>query len=218
MINSLVKIIITVTFAVAPSGWLTISLLFCQQLIISDNNVSTTLGEHGVVLAAVHPKTFSDPAGIATCWLLWWVHSQLLSVQPVCSDSPRVGSHNSWQMSLMILCLLRPLWVLGETMGRFRPSYPQSLFEPYSVHPPPLSHTYIYILFGWKWCNPHPHPARHPLSCSVMDGEAEVLTLALWGLLCHSPLLSAIRVCLHGSLFLIVLSMCMCVRARVPLL
>lgn len=52
-----------------------------------------------------------------------------------------VGSHNSGQMSLMILCLLCPLWVLGETMGRFRPSYPQSLSTALGMPLSPL----IYI-------------------------------------------------------------------------
>lgn len=56
-----------------------------------------------------------------------------------------VGSHNSGQMSLVILRLLCPLWVLGETMGRFRPSYPQSLSTALGMPLPPLIYIYIYI-------------------------------------------------------------------------
>lgn len=56
-----------------------------------------------------------------------------------------------------------------------------------SLHPPPSSHIDI-----WLKVAHHTHTPTHtqtPLFQLLSDGwRGRVLTLALWGLLCHSPL------------------------------
>ena len=86
---------------------------------------------------------------------------------------------------------------LGRQWGDADP-LPPSLSTVFLLTP--LSFlTHIYI-----WLKEVLHPP--PPSCSVMDEEAQELTLALWGLLCHSPLLSEIPVCLSDCFLLTVLS------------
>lgn len=81
----------------------------------------------------------------------------------------------------MIPLLLRPLWVLGETMGRYRPN-PQQLYFPSTPRHLSFRSSHIYM---WLESGPLPYKDTPILSCSVMDGEAEGLTLALWGLHCY---------------------------------
>lgn len=116
---------------------------------------------------------------------------------PARLDSPSAGSHNSWQTRLMIPRLLRPLWVLGETMGRCRPSSPHLSLSCIALNPPNPSIT-----------QSGPSPLQQtPLFQLLSDGwRGSILTLALWGLLCHSPLLPETPVCLPDSRLLVCLS------------
>lgn len=145
MINSLAKIIIIVTFTVSLSGWLTISLLFCQQLIISDNNVSTTLRENGVVLAAVHPRPFltwlaSLPAGYCDDSILSCYRSSLSAPTRLMLAAITPGKWALWSFASYAL-----YGCLGRQWGDSDPPTPNLSLNCILYTPLPFL-TYIYYL------------------------------------------------------------------------
>ena len=100
----------------------------------------------------------------------------------------------------MIPCLLRPLWVLGETMGRCRPSSPHLSQLYFSLAPCLSSHIYI---FGWK-CPPTP-----PLLSDGWRGTG--INLGFMGT--PLPLSTAVwDPCLPLWLFSLDCSLCICVN------
>lgn len=184
-----------------PLGW---------ALIVSDSDVSTALSDSTVLSWLLSTQDLSWPRCHQYLPVTVTTTSRAV-IGPACSDSLSVGSHNSWQMRLMIPCLLRPLWVLGETMGRCRPSSPCFSLNCISLHPPtsPRLHSHIYI---WLKVVHHP-PPHHSLLLS--DGwRGGGINLGFMGTPLPLSTLSEIPVCLSDSSLLIVL--CGCVW-RVPL-
>lgn len=152
-----------------------------------------------VVLAAVHPGSLltpltSVPAGYRDNYILSSYCSSLPALTRLLLAAITPAKWGLWSLASYAL-----YGCLGRQWGDADPPSSISL-NCISPYPPFFPHTYIYL------AESGPSPPRPPLSCSVMDGEAQELTLALWGLLCHSPLLSEIPVCLSDSFLLIVLS------------
>lgn len=140
-------------------------LCLSWPLIISDSDVSTALTVMSWLLSTQDrswPQRHQCPPVTVTITSRACHWSGL----PACSDSPSGGSHNSCQTSLMIPCLLRPLWVLGETMGRYRlPLTPPVSLNCISLVTPttPLSFHHTYI---WLKVVCHPHTTHPPFSAA----------------------------------------------------
>lgn len=155
-----------VSVTVTLSGWLSIALLFCQQLIIFDTNVSPSLREHGVVLAAVHPRPFptrlaSLPAGYCDDSILSCYRSSLSAPTRLMLAAITPGKWALWSFASYAL-----YGCLGRQWADSDPPTPNLSLNCILYTPVPFL-TYIYYLAE---SGPPRTPAPSPASQLLSDG------------------------------------------------